>query len=113
VSGFLLGSSLFVMHRVARRRAACIVRKHGFWPVPSYGLREAHSPNLVEEAFHEVRWCSAIYPSELYTGKFQPEGVLRELLVVGYLGDLGDVELPSLKPRCYPQYHPNLRVHQE
>jgi hypothetical protein len=47
--GFLLRSWLCVMHRVARRRAARIVRKDSFWPVPSYGLREAHSPNLVEK----------------------------------------------------------------
>jgi hypothetical protein len=36
------------MDRVARRRAACIVQKHSFGPVPSYGLRKAHSPSLVE-----------------------------------------------------------------
>ncbi len=39
---------------VARRSAARIVRKHEFWPVPSYGLRKAHSPNLVEDEFSEV-----------------------------------------------------------
>jgi hypothetical protein len=48
MTGFLLGGWLYVVHRMARRRAACMVRKHGYWPVPSYGLREAHSPNLRE-----------------------------------------------------------------
>jgi hypothetical protein len=45
---------LYVMHRVAQRRAARMVRKHGFWPVPSCSLREARSPNLVEGVFSEV-----------------------------------------------------------
>ncbi len=40
--------------------------------------------------------CSAIYAPELNAGQFQPEGVVRELLVVGHLGDLGDAELPAL-----------------
>jgi hypothetical protein len=49
------------MHRVARRGTARIVPKHGFWPVPSYGLREAHSPNLVEEAeFSELPLCRVL-----------------------------------------------------
>jgi hypothetical protein len=32
-----------VMHKVARRRVPRIARKHGFLPVPSYGLPEAKS----------------------------------------------------------------------
>ena len=31
------------------------MQKHGFWPVPSYGLRKAHSPSLVEGVVSENR----------------------------------------------------------
>ncbi len=54
--GFLLGGRLCVMHRMARRRVVRIMRKHGLWPVRSYGLREVHSPNLGEGVFSEVRY---------------------------------------------------------
>jgi hypothetical protein len=45
-----------------------MVRKHGFLPVPSYGLREAHSPNLVEGKFSELRMYGVLRSSAMHLG---------------------------------------------
>ena len=47
---------LVVCHAQGGTEGGCVHRaKARFWPVPSYGLREAHSPNVVEGVFSEVR----------------------------------------------------------
>jgi hypothetical protein len=55
------------MHRVAQKRAPRIVRKHGFRPVPSYGLLEAHSgrdhlrsKQSRREAYAKLAACGAV-----------------------------------------------------
>src|SRR5829696_8855114 len=86
------------MHRVTRRRAVRMVRKHGFLPVPSYGLREAHSPNLVEVKFSELRMYGVLRSSPIARSSKQSIGPVR-----AYRRDLlrsagGYCPLPSERP---------------
>ena len=101
-------SAPFTLSRIRNREAAGYLMK--VYRLTAWMMV---SMNFAVTGFYEVRSCSAIDLSELYAGQLKPEGALRELLVVGDLGGLDDVELLAFEPRRHPQYRPDLLVDEQ